>query len=405
MLYVLLIIAAIIGLLSGIYCLFHFLLALFGLKKPEPDTTDAKKNHKFTAIISARNEENVISGIIKSLKEQDYPKDLLDVIVIADNCTDSTAEKAKEAGATVYERNQPDKAMKGYALEWLIDQLLADEKFDSDAIFVFDADNVADKNFVKRMNVALDNGSKMAQGYRDSKNPFDSSVSGAYSIYFLTLMRFFMLARKNLGISAFIGGTGFMLSTELLRQCGGWHTKEICEDVEFTMYRLAEGVTVDFIPDAVFFDEQPVLFSQSWHQRIRWTTGNWNCIKTCVPIVWNAKQVSLMDRLAAFMHLMTVPSMLLGFVSLVLSVFIMLFVGEQFLLFSILSFIISLLSGAIAMIFEAVLVLALEKKDILANIKGILGFPIFVYTFLVINFVGVVKPATTWKPVIHGEKK
>ena len=400
---ILLILVSIIGAVSGIYGIFHFFVALFGFKNPEQIPLNAKKNHKFTAIISARNEENVISGVVRSLKEQDYPQHLLDVIVIADNCTDKTALVAKEAGAIVFERNQPDKAMKGYALEWLIDQLLADENFDSDAVFVFDADNIADKNFVSRMNVALDNGSQMAQGYRDSKNPFDNSISGAYSIYFLTLMRFFMLARKNLGISSFIGGTGFMLSTELLRKCGGWHTKEICEDVEFTMYRLGEGVAVDFIPDAIFFDEQPVTFSQSWHQRVRWTTGNWNCIKTCMPILSKSKNIKFSDRLAAFMHLMTVPSMLAGFASMVLSILLMFF-AEQYLIYSILSFVLSLILGAVAMIFEAVLVLALEKKDILANIKGILGFPIFVYTFLVINFVGVVKPAKTWRPVIHGKK-
>ena len=56
-----------------------------------------KKNHKFMAIIPAHNEESVVANLIESLKNQNYPKELLDIYVIADNCTDRTAEVAKNA--------------------------------------------------------------------------------------------------------------------------------------------------------------------------------------------------------------------------------------------------------------------------------------------------------------------
>ncbi len=398
--YVLIGIISLISIFTGVYSLYHFLLALFGFKNAEKVICKNEKQNKFTAVISARNEENVIAGIVKSLKEQNYPSELLNVVVIADNCTDSTAEIAENAGATVFVRNDKTRAAKGFALEWLFEQFLSDESFDSDAILVFDADNIADKNFVAEMNKMLCNGSVMAQGYRDSKNPHDNWISGSYTIYFLTLMRFFFLARKNLNISAFLGGTGFMMSTSLLRACGGWHTKEICEDVEFTMYRLAEGYRVDYAPNAVFYDEQPVKFIESWNQRIRWSTGNWNCIWRCLPLISGVRKTSFKDYLAAVMHLMSIPSMFLGFVSIILSLILVL--TSNYILYGLIYSIGSMLISAIAMMVVAALVLKLENKSIKANIKGILGFPIFIVTFLAANTVGVIMPVKQWKPIKHG---
>lgn len=84
-----------------------------------------------------------------SLKRLDYPKELYDIFVIADNCTDKTAEKAREKGALVYERFDKDKRGKGYALEWMFNKLFKmDKKYD--AVIIFDADNLASKNFSRK---------------------------------------------------------------------------------------------------------------------------------------------------------------------------------------------------------------------------------------------------------------
>ena len=70
------------------------------------------------AIIPAHNEEIVVGNLIASLQKQNYPKDLYDIYVIADNCTDNTAEVARKAGAIVYERFDEEHKTKGYALDW-----------------------------------------------------------------------------------------------------------------------------------------------------------------------------------------------------------------------------------------------------------------------------------------------
>lgn len=122
------------------------------------------------AILPAHNEENVIVNLIDSLNKQDYPKELLDIYVIADNCTDNTAKLAREAGAIVVERHEDDpaKKTKGAALQWFLNQKI-EEDADYDAFCVFDADNIVDKNFFKAMNKKLCQGEEVVQGYRDIK--------------------------------------------------------------------------------------------------------------------------------------------------------------------------------------------------------------------------------------------
>ena len=100
------------------------------------------------ALIPAHNEEKVIKYLIESLKEQNYPKECLDIYVVADNCTDNTAEIARNAGAIVYERTDPEKKTKGYAMQWFLKQKI-EENADYDAFCVFDADNVANPDFIK----------------------------------------------------------------------------------------------------------------------------------------------------------------------------------------------------------------------------------------------------------------
>ena len=132
------------------YQFVYLAVGLFG--KGKQVRQDAKL-HRYAAIISARNEEGVIGDLVKSLKEQNYPAQLLDVYVVADNCTDSTASVARKAGATVYERFNKVQVGKGYAMDWLFHRIFEDKGEQTyDAFLVFDADNLVDPNFVREMN-------------------------------------------------------------------------------------------------------------------------------------------------------------------------------------------------------------------------------------------------------------
>jgi cellulose synthase/poly-beta-1,6-N-acetylglucosamine synthase-like glycosyltransferase len=253
-----------------IISMYYLCISFFGLyRKKEPVASEPKKS--FALIVAAHNEEMVIQDIIHSLNRLDYPKELYDVFVVADNCTDKTAVKSKAAGAIVYERSHKTKRGKGFALEWMFDKIFKlDKKYD--AVVIFDADNLASRNFLREMNNKLCEGYKVVQGYLDSKNPHDTWMAASYSIGFWTSNRMFQLSRKNLGLSNQLGGTGFCVDTDILKELG-WGATCLTEDLEFTCKLVLNGLKVGWAHDAVVYDEKPLTLSQSWWQRKRWMQG------------------------------------------------------------------------------------------------------------------------------------
>ena len=258
----------------NMFWLYQFIISITSLIKfkEKPMLTD--KKHRFIIALPANNEEGVIGNLIKSLQMQDYDKSLYDIYVIADNCTDGSANVARENGAIVYERFDEDKKTKGYALNWFLDKM-KDKKDDYDALLVFDADNVVDKNFLNVMNKKLCQGEVLVQGYRDIKNPTDTWVSGGYAIFYWTMNRLYHLARYNMGLSPLINGTAFMVKWDILID-EGWNTKTLTEDIEFALINISKGVKLGWAKDAIVYDEQPLTFKQSWKQRERWSVRTYS---------------------------------------------------------------------------------------------------------------------------------
>lgn len=263
------IILQIIFLVFGCY---YFGISLFAWVKRKAAPIVDDRDHTFALVVAAHNEEMVIENMVKSLKRMNYPEDKFDIFVIADNCTDKTAEIARGAGANVYERESKDLRGKGYALEWMFERLYElDKKYDDVAIF--DADNIVHPEFLNVMNKKLKTGVKVVQGYIDSKNPFDSWISSAYTISFWSINKLFQCSRENLGLSCQLCGTGFVIDMDVLHEIG-WQATCLTEDMEFTMRLVLNNYKVHFVRDAVVYDEKPLTFSQSWKQRVRWMQGH-----------------------------------------------------------------------------------------------------------------------------------
>ncbi|WP_234121071.1 glycosyltransferase family 2 protein [Clostridium hydrogenum] len=253
-----------------IITMYYLCISFFGLYKKN-DKRKIKPEKRFALIVAAHNEEAVISGLIHSLNKLDYPKELYDIYVIADNCTDNTAKNAKENGALVYERFDKDKRGKGYALEWMFRKIFKMKK-KYDSVVIFDADNLVSKNFLNEMNKKLVEGYKVVQGYLDSKNPSDSWITGSYSIAFWSTDRMVQLSRSNIGLSSQLGGTGLCIDIEILKELG-WGATCLTEDLEFTCKLVLNGYKVGWAHEAVVYDEKPLKLVQSWHQRVRWMQG------------------------------------------------------------------------------------------------------------------------------------
>ncbi len=247
----------------------YMIVGLFTTKKFPP----AQAYHRYAVIIAARNEAAVLGNLIDSIEKQDYPKDKLRIFVVADNCNDNTAEVARKKGAVCYERNDPAHATKGYALEFLFDHIEKDYGIESfDGYFVFDADNLLKSDFIRRMNDAFASGEKLVTSYRNTKNFDDGFLSAGYALHWLRTVRFDNRGRSALGLSSWIQGCGFLISSELLRQ--GWHYVTFAEDRSLSSDAVAKGLRVSYQHEAQFYDEQPTSLQIAWRQRTRWAKGH-----------------------------------------------------------------------------------------------------------------------------------
>lgn len=262
------------------YTLYYFVLALSGLIKKE-DKTMAPPEHTFAAVICAHNEETVVGELIDNLKELNYPRSMYDIYVVADNCTDNTAKVCEAHGAFVKVRVNTKEVGKGFAMDWMFDRLLKQEK-QYDAFVVFDADNLVHPEFLREMNNHLCKGEKVIQGYMDSKNPTDSWVAGTFSIAFWLINHMWHRAKYNIGLSTALGGTGMCIATDIVRTYG-WGCDCLTEDMEFSMKILLEGVRTCWAHDAIIYDEKVVGFRASCRQRKRWAQGQTDCGERFMP--------------------------------------------------------------------------------------------------------------------------
>ena len=387
-----------------IYWLYQFIISLCSFVKIKEKPLKEDKQHRFMTIIPAHNEEKVVVNLIESLKKLDYPKDLYDIYVIADNCTDKTAEVAKKAGAIVYERFDEAHKTKGHALQWFLAQKI-EEDAPYDAFCIFDADNIVDENFLKVMNKKLCQGEEVVQGYKDIKNPSDSWVSAGYAIFYWTMHRFYHLARYNIGLSPLMNGTGFMVKFDVIKP-QGWNTKTLTEDIEFSLKRIIEGKKLGWARDAIVYDEQPVEFKQSWTQRSRWTVGHMQCLKEYTKPLAEAvvKNKTVMNFDGLLYMLGTTPMLILTMVLVIVNTVLFATGAMSGLDFTIqmLKYIIPTL---LVLPFMGLVVLYLEKKPIKQMIKGVLTYPIFMGSWLLINIKCLFKRDTEWKKIDHVNDK
>jgi len=382
-----------------VYWAYQIVVSFCSLIKLKDKKLLINKNHKFMAIIPAHNEETVIKNLVDSLVNQDYPKELYDIYVIADNCSDATAEIAKDAGAIVYKRFDEVNKTKGFALNWFLQQKI-EENADYDALCVFDADNIVDKNFIKNMNKKLCQGEEIVQGYRDIKNPTDSWISGGYAIFYWMMNRFYHLARYNLGLSPLINGTGFMVKFDLLKP-NGWQTKTLTEDIEFSLINIAAGRKLGWSTDAIVYDEQPVGFSQSWSQRSRWTVGHLQCMKEYTKDLYNGvKEHKTLMNFDGLLYMFGIPMMLLTF--LLLFVNTLLYLGAEMTFADLVgNYVRYLIATFILPIITGVAIMALDKRNIKQMTKAIICYPLFLGSWILINIKCLIKPDTKWEKIEH----
>ena len=382
-----------------IFWLYQIIISICSLIKFKEKPILEEKQNRFMAIIPAHNESAVVANLVESLKNQNYPKELYDIYVIADNCTDNTAEKARNAGAIVYERFDETKKTKGFALQWFLAQKI-EENAPYDAFCVFDADNIADSNFFTAMNKKLNQGETVVQGYRDIKNPSDNWITAGYAIFYWTMNRFYHLARYNVGLSPLLNGTGFMVKFDIIKETG-WNTKTLTEDIEFSLKNIIEGRKLGWATDAIVYDEQPTGFKQSWSQRTRWTVGHIQCMKEYTGLLALAvkEHKSLMNFDGLLYILGSIPMFVLTLILLLINFIMYIGNGEAFeLLMNLLRY---LIPTFLFPILTAILIMKIDKKPIKPMWKGLIFYPAFLGSWLLINFKCLFVRNTKWEKIEH----
>lgn len=383
-----------------IFWLYQVLVSLCSLVKLKEKPLKVKKDHRFMAIIPAHNEEAVVANLVESLKQQTYNKELYDIYVIADNCTDNTAKVAREAGAIVYERFDETKKTKGYALNWFLQQKIKEDA-PYDAFFVFDADNIVDKNFIKNMNKKLCQGEDVVQGYRDIKNPSDNWITAGYAIFYWQMHRFYHLARYNLGLSPLLNGTGFMVKFDVVKP-QGWDTVTLTEDIEFSLKRIIKGKKLGWATDAIVYDEQPTGFKQSWSQRSRWTVGHMQCIKTYTKqLAVAAKENKNMMNLDGLLYIVGSIPMFVITLLLLFSNFVMYNSSAITTAELIKNILFYLVPTFVLPIFVGMFAMWLDGRKIKPMLKGLLCYPLFLLTWILINFKCLFVRNVTWEKINH----
>ncbi|WP_274649279.1 glycosyltransferase family 2 protein [Paenibacillus humicola] len=293
----------------GVY---QFVISLFGIVRKKKHLRHNPKK-SFAVLVAAHNEEQVVGALIENLKNLDYPKELYDIFVICDNCTDGTADIARRYGVHACERKNLHLRGKGYAIEWMLKELWAMPK-QYDAVVMFDADNLVNTDFLQHMNNDLCEGHKVIQGYLDTKNPEDSWVTASYAITYWYCNRLWQLSRRNLNMANYLGGTGMCFESNLLKEMG-WGATSLVEDLEFSMRCVQRGIKPVLNYEAKVYDEKPLKFKASARQRLRWMQGHFTVARHYFfPLLWASFKERSFVKFDAALYSISAYNTFIGFV-------------------------------------------------------------------------------------------
>ena len=266
------------GVWLTVMLIYQLYLTVFGFKRDTRDYQEHEPESRFLVLVPAHNEEKVIGDMIRNLQAMDYPAELYDFYIIADNCTDSTAEVARSLGAhvLVHEKESPDAPTgKPIALKAAL-EALGDYAARYDLLMIFDADNLIDTNMFREVNSQfLDKGRPdLIQCYLGAKNKSGAVAWFYYTSYTVT-NRFFQLAKHRLGLNCSVGGTGYAITTSYLKERGGWTTSSLTEDIEIQVEATLDGRRILWNHNTRVYDEKPTSFRASVRQKTRWAQGHW----------------------------------------------------------------------------------------------------------------------------------
>ena len=251
-------------------------LALASVGVKEPARPEKEELHRFAILVPAHNEELLISRLLESLLSVSYPPHLRTIFVIADNCTDRTAEICSRRPVTILIRNQPSRPGKGFAISYALENI---GMAPFDAFLVIDADSVVDPFILKELNVSLNRGEQVIQCHNGLGNRHDSWFTELLYVSRTLNNFFYHHAKYKLGLSSHLMGNGMCFTSELLGKVG-WTAFSAGEDWEYYTSLIEKGYKVTFAVKAVVLHQESKSLEQATSQRLRWARGRFEIGRT-----------------------------------------------------------------------------------------------------------------------------
>lgn len=278
---------------------------------------ELNKQSRFLIVVPAHNESAVIFDCVRSILDASYPDKCLELWVIADNCTDTTAETARSAGAYVWERVDEKRKSKGAAIQDFLKRyhaLLVPAEL---TVFI-DADTIVDPSFFTSIQSAhQEEPFEVAQSYYGVRNPGKNWRTSLFAIALAVVHHLRPMGRTSLGGSAGLKGNGMVFSSDFLKR-QGWQANSLVEDLEFSLDLAMQGVRIAYIPDAQVFAEMPETQVNARSQRERWEMGRFEILrKWMLPMLGSMFARPTLLKFDALVDLVFPPLSLLVFFNVV----------------------------------------------------------------------------------------
>lgn len=369
------------------------ILGNINIRRNKNTVTKKDDDYNFCVLIPARDESKVIEGLLKSLE---LSVNMHDVYVIVEDMKDKTVDICNKYQANVILRTTK-RQRKGYALDEAIKQIK-----DYNLYFIFDADNIVDKNFFKEMKKTYEQGYDIGVGYRNCKNGNDNIISACSSLTFSMINTLGNDFRNKHNANIIISGTGFYIRGSWIKKWQGYPFHTLTEDYELSLYSILNNMTSYYNDKAIFYDEQPTKFNQTIKQRVRWIKGYFESRKKYIPLILkDLKQPNYGSKYSVCLGVRAFIYIIIGIVIYMIKNIIILFTNYNVI--SLISLISIILLSYLIMMIVTYKMIKKDKLDLSRKmkIKTIFYNPIYLTTYVYCALIVLFKKNISWDKIEH----
>ena len=388
------IISEIIITISILTLLYKYLIIKKNTNYPQKE----KKGHNYAILIPARNESLVIEKLLISIENQTKKIKPEDVYVIVETKKDKTVSIVEKHKMTIVYRKNLNKKRKGFALDDAIKEILKSNK-KYDAYFIFDADNILDKNYIKEMTKSFDEGYDIGIGYRNTKNS-KNLVSAASALTFSMINTIGNKRKSKYTNNLIISGTGYYIKGAIIESWKGFPFNSLTEDYELSLYSILNNLTTTYNDSAIYYDEQPEIFDVTITQRSRWVKGYFDARRNYIHKIRKSiskKDKNYASKITALIGVNPLITLIIGILLLLIDSI------TSFKNFIISLLIIFILIYITLMIFTYIIIKKEENKLDIKVSKILLIFynPFYLLSYIYCLYIAITKKDLGWQEIKH----